>query len=325
MLRYSKRQGLETTPFPNGKSPRMSEETKKDEVFRSGFACLIGRPNVGKSTLVNRLVGRHVSIATPKPQTTRTRILGVSNAPGSQLVLIDTPGIHMEGGELNTRMLRYAEGALEETDLVLLLMEPAWPPGNEDRKAMELARKAGGGKFLVLNKVDAAREADVPAAIAAHAQEGGWDEIVPVSALTGRGVKHLRGLMADVMPEGPEYFPPGMHTDQPEQQIVAELIRGEVIRRMHQELPYRTAVEVEEMSTRNKVLRIHARIHVERDSQRGILIGKGGQMLKTLGTAARKRIEGLLGARVFLDLHVGVLKGWSEDPRHLARLGYPEK
>ncbi|HKI98476.1 MAG TPA: GTPase Era [bacterium] len=295
-----------------------------NQAFRSGFVCLVGRPNVGKSTLLNRLVGREIAITAPKPQTTRNRIMGVRHGEGFQVVYVDTPGIHASPLPLNQRMVSYATASLQEADLVLVLTEPGPPTGEEDRLVLEHVRHAGRPALLVLNKIDTASEGDVLAALQAWAALDLFAEIVPISALTGRNVQRLERLVVERLPEGPPYFEPEQITDQSEPALIGELVRREVIQRTHQELPYRTAVRVEHMEEQARRVLIVASIFVERDSQKGIVIGKGGRMLKSIGIAARKQIERLLGVTVHLDLQVRVLERWSESPRHLESLGYPK-
>ncbi len=296
--------------------------------MRSGFVCLVGHPNVGKSTLMNRLVGKPISITADKPQTTRNRIMGVKTTPTSQTVYVDTPGLHAASDPLNSRMVRYAALALKDADVVLFLAEP-FPmrrplPTPEVELGLELVRESSGQALLAINKIDLATEGEILETIAWFAATGIFVEIVPMSALTGRGVERLERIIPDYLEEGPPYFEPERVTDQSEQMIVAEMIRQEIFRRTHQEVPYSAAVRVESMEEKEQLLSIQARIFVERDSQKGILIGKQGKMLKAIGRAARQKIESLLGVRVYLALHVAVLKDWSGNPRHLTELGYPE-
>lgn len=296
--------------------------------LRSGFVCLAGHPNVGKSTLLNRLVGKPVSITAPKPQTTRNRIIGVKTTPSYQAIFVDTPGIHEPTDPLNVRMVAYARHAMGDADVILMLMAPLAPPEYalppEVALVLKLVKGAKPTALLAINKIDLAGEGQVLKTIAWADGAGCFAEIVPISALTGQGVEHLEHTIAGYLGEGPLYFEPDRITDQTEPMIVAELIRQEVFRRTRQEVPYSTAVRVDSMEEKENLLSIQAQIFVEWDSQKGILIGKGGKMLKAIGTGARRRIESLLGVRVFLGLHVRVLKGWSDDPRHLADLGYPE-
>lgn len=295
---------------------------------RSGFVSLSGHPNVGKSTLLNRLVGKPISITAPKPQTTRNRIFGVKTTAEYQAVFVDAPGIHQPSHPLNVRMVGYARHALGDADVVVMLITPfaapayASPP--EVEHVLELVRGAVGTSLLAINKIDLAREAQVLETIRWADGRGCFSEIVPISALTGKGVEDLEKTIASYLPEGPQYFEPEAITDQSEPMIVGEMIRQEIFRRTHQEIPYRTAVRVTAMEEKEQLLSIHADIIVEWDSQKGILIGKGGRMLKSIGIAARRKMESLLGVRIFLGLHVRVLKDWSGNPRHLGELGYPE-
>ena len=292
--------------------------------LRSGFVCLVGRPNVGKSTLLNALVGRPVSITARKPQTTRNRIVGVKHGPGYQAVLVDTPGIHQAVAPLNVRMVRYAMAALAEADIVLVIVEPGPEPTQEDHLVLERVREAAPSAFLLINKIDTTSEATILRSLQTYGALGMFEEVVPVSAVTGKGLKRLERLIVARLRPGPPYFEPEQATDQSETMIIAELVRQELFRRTHQEVPYKSAVRVEHLEDKPGRLVIDARIFVERDSQKGIVIGKGGRMLKAIGTGARAKIEALLGVRVYLGLRVSVLAGWSENPRTLAELGYPE-
>jgi GTP-binding protein Era len=305
-----------------------TQEGTTADPFRSGFVCLVGRPNVGKSTLLNRLVGRPVSITAPKPQTTRNRILGIRHGDGYQAVFVDTPGIHAARDTLNQRMVNYALGALADADVVLMLVE-VLRGGRKtipkaDQTVLEHVRQVKTPCLLAVNKIDAASEAEVLQSLATYGAVGRFDELVPLSAQTGRGVERLEALIPRYLQEGPPYFDPDWVTDQSEPVFMAELIRQELFRRTQEEVPYSTAVKVEHLEEQAGRLTVYARIYVERDTQKGIVIGKGGSMLKSIGRAARLSMERLLGVKVFLDLQVSVLKDWSHDPRHLAELGYPE-
>ena len=295
---------------------------------RSGFVCLAGHPNVGKSTLLNRLVGKPISITAPKPQTTRNRIFGVKTTAEYQIVFVDTPGIHEPSDPLNVRMVGYARHALGDADVILMMTTPfsapAFAPPGQVEHVLELVRKAEGKAMLAINKIDLAGEAEVLETIRWADGTGCFSDIVPISALTGKGVEDLERTITGYLQEGPYYFEPDSVTDQSEPMIVGELVRQEIFRRTHQEIPYSTAVRVITMEEKDQLLSIHAEVIVEWDSQKGIVIGKGGKMLKAIGTAARKKIESLLGVRVFLGLHVRVLKDWSGNPRRLGELGYPE-
>jgi GTP-binding protein Era len=297
--------------------------------FRSGFVAVLGRPNVGKSTLVNTLVGAPVSIATPKPQTTRTRVLGIVHGESWQAVLIDTPGVHEPRDPLNRRMVRYAAGAVHEADLLLMIVEPLETgrnePGPQDRLVLEMVSAATAPAFLVINKIDLAGPERVLPTIDWYRQSGRFAEIVPVSALEGKGVETLKSLIASRLPEGPPYFEPGQRSGQGLDTVLAELVRQAVFHRTEREVPYSTAVRVSRVQEEERLVRVEATVYVERQSQKGIVIGRKGAMLKSIGAEARRRMEALFGRRVFLELTVAVLKDWSRDPRALDELGYPEE
>ncbi len=316
-----------------------SSEHEVPAGFRSGFAALAGRPNVGKSTLLNQLIGEVITIATPKPQTTRRRIRGIVNREKSQIVLVDTPGIHLMPGDdrqrkskfaLNRYMVAEAKAALSEVDLVVLLVEARGRGklpelDDEDRLVMESLRQVECPRLLCINKVDVLenKEALLPI-IAAYHETGLFEEIIPISATLGDGTDRLLLSIEQRLPEGPPYFPLDMITDQPERLLVAEFIREQVLLHTDQEIPYRTAVEVEafEEVPAKKLVRIHATLFVERDSQKAILIGKRGGAIKAIGTAARENIEALLGCKVFLDLRVKVKGGWTASNQGLRSVGY---
>jgi len=299
-----------------------------DAPFRSGFVGVLGRPNVGKSTLVNALVGHEISIATSKPQTTRARVLGVVHGEHWQAVLVDTPGVHEARDPLNARMVRAAEAALREADLALMIVEPLAEgqrsPGKLDRRVLEMVTKTETPAFLVVNKIDLADARRVAPTLDWYGRTDRFAEIVPISALKGKGVETLRRLIAGRLPEGPPYFERDQASDQSGPMLAGELVRQALFRRTEQEIPYACAVRVEEMEERNGMLHVAAAILVERESQKGIVIGKQGAMLKTIGREARLRIEAVFGLRAHLALRVAVLEDWSRDPRHLDALGYPD-
>jgi GTP-binding protein Era len=300
--------------------------------FRAGFVAIIGRPNVGKSTLLNRVLGEHIAIVTPRPQTTRTRILGIFNGEQYQLAFFDTPGIHQAKGALNRRMVEVALSTLHEVDAALVIIEAGTGPGGRveigDGTRAVIAEVARSGKPAVLgiNKVDRApREALLPM-IEAYKDLHAWTAIVPFSAMTGENVDDLLATLAGTMPpsESP-LFPADQLTDQAERQLAAEYVREQVMLKTRQELPYSAAVEVEEFdeSARREeggLVRISAIIRVERDSQKAIVIGKKGSMLKEIGTAARLRLEKLLGAKVYLAITVKVDDRWTEKEAAVRRL-----
>jgi GTP-binding protein Era len=301
--------------------------------FRSGFVAIVGRPNVGKSTLLNRLLGAHVAIVTARPQTTRTRILGVLNGPGYQLALFDTPGIHRAEGPLNKRMVQTALDALAEVDVVLVLVEAGTGPGLQVEVGetagwiADRVRRSGKPAVLGVNKVDRAPRENVLPVIDAYRHLLDWKAVVPFSGLTGEGVDSLVDVLVREVPaaEAP-LFPPDVMTDQAERVIAAEYVREQVMELTRQEIPYAVAVEVEEFDESERrddggLVRIGALIWVERESQKAIVIGKGGALLKRIGTRARQKLERLLGARVFLRLTVKVEERWSERREALRRLG----
>ena len=300
--------------------------------FHAGFVALIGRPNVGKSTLLNRLLGEHVAIVTPRPQTTRTRILGVVNGPGHQLAFFDTPGVHAAKGALNQRMVEVAVGTLQEVDAALVMIEAGTGPGGrvevgEGTRAViaEVAR-AGKPAILGINKLDRAPKAALLPVMDAYKDLHAWAAIVPFSARTGENVDRLVEVLAAAVPESEApLFPPDVMTDQAERQLAAEYVREQLMLRTEQEVPYSVAVEVEDFDESDRredggLVRISAVIRVERDSQKAIVIGKRGALLKVVGTEARKRLERLLGCRVFLALTVKVDERWTEKSSAVRRL-----
>jgi GTP-binding protein Era len=293
--------------------------------FKSGFISILGRPNVGKSTLFNRLLGDKIAIVAEKPQTTRNRILGIKNVEGGQLIFLDTPGIHPGRSELNQRMVRTAIASGRDTEVILFLIEATAPRVERDREMIEPLRGSSGIPFLVINKIDLVKRKSLLPIMDQYQTLHSFKEILPVSAVTGEGVEILLDEILKVLPESPPYYPEDMVTDQTERFWVSEIIREKVIRQSYQEIPYSTAITIEEFKEHSEknLLVIKGTIHVERDSQKKILIGKGGQKLRKIGETARKEVEALLGTRVFLELWVSVEKNWTQDPRALSRLGYP--
>jgi len=298
---------------------------------RAGFAAIVGRPNVGKSTLLNRLLGQKLAIVSPKPQTTRSRILGVVTRPGCQIALLDTPGLHSARGGLNARMVQQALQALAQADAALFLIE-AGSPGIDSatRKALDQVKAAKKPTLLVINKVDTLPRAQLLPLIDRWRREHEWTEVYPLSALTGENVEGLLEAVAAHLPEGPPMFPGEVWTDVPERDLVAELIREQILHQTEQEVPYSTAVVIEEFDESERevgprgLTRILATVFVERESQKAIVIGRGGARLKQIGTEARQQIEKLLGSKVFLSLHVKVEPDWTQSSRGLRRAGYPE-
>jgi GTP-binding protein Era len=292
--------------------------------FKSGYISILGRPNVGKSTLFNRLLGEKMAIVAETPQTTRNRILGIVNGEGGQLIFLDTPGIHEGRTELNQRMVKTALASGQDADVLLFLIEVPSPLIEKDRQMIERLKGSRGVLFLVINKIDRVKKETLLPVMDQYRRLHPFKEILPISAASGDGVDLLQEEILKVLPESPPYYPEDMMTDQTERFLVSEIIREKVIRHCYQEIPYSTAVTIEafqERSEKNLVV-IKGTIHVERSSQRKIIIGKEGQMLKKIGEAARKEMEAILGKGVFLELWVNVEANWTHDPRALNRLGY---
>jgi len=293
------------------------------EHHRSGFVSLIGLPNAGKSTLLNALVGQKVAIVADKPQTTRTSIQGVVTLPDAQIVFVDTPGIHKADTPLNKRLMHTVRGAIEERDLLLFVADAARKFRDDDRRAVDLARKPGTPVVLVLNKVDRLRDKSVLLPLIEQYKEVfEFAEYLPVSAVKGTGLDDLRATILKYLPEGPAYFPEDYVTDQPERFLAAELIREKVLLATRQEVPHSVAVTVDRWEESEKITRIYASIHVEREGQKAIIIGTGAAMLKQIGTQARQEMEHLFGFHIFLDLHVHVQPGWRENRAFLNSLDW---
>ena len=287
--------------------------------FRSGVVPIIGRPNVGKSTLLNRLVGEKVAIVSPKPQTTWHRILGVKTLPSAQILFVDTPGIHDASSKLNRSLLTVAKGTLNDADVILHMVEAADPFPVEEQQIWELLQGINTPVILVINKIDllggvAAPEQPLPFP---------YTNVIRISALVGTGVDHLEGEVIVLLPPGPPYYPADVMTDQTERFMAREIIREKIFHLTRQEIPYSCAVVVEEFKEREAgAVWIRATINVEKDSQKGILIGKGGNKLKEIGRQARMDLEKLLGARVYLDLWVRVQKDWTKKENALREFGF---
>jgi GTP-binding protein Era len=292
------------------------------EGFRSGYVSLIGRPNVGKSTLLNAILGEKIAIVTPKPQTTRNRITGIKTLPHSQIIFIDTPGIHKPRQRLGEEMNRLAYESLEEVDIVLFMVEPE-APGSGDLFVLERIRQIDKPVFLLINKVDTVKKPELLPVIDAYRELYPFREIVPLSALKTIGIDLLIETLEKYLPEGPKLYPDDIVTDQAQRFMASEIIREKIIESTKEEVPYSAAVEVEEWTEREDgVVFIRANIYIEREGQKGIIIGNKGSRLKSIGTKARHDIEGLLGTRVFLELWVKIKKDWRSDERTLKELGY---
>lgn len=298
-------------------------DEKKD--YKSGFVALIGRPNVGKSTLLNFLVGQKVAIMSSQPQTTRSKISGIYTDDQEQIVFIDTPGIHKPKNKLDDFMDKSSYSALDEVDVVLFMVEPE-PAGKGDQYIAELLKKIKKPVLLVINKIDKVHPDKLLSIIDSYKNLGDFAEIVPISASQGNNVSELIKTIAKYLPEGPQFYDADQLTDRPEYFIVAELIREQVLKLTHEEVPHATAVVVDRMRDHEGgKLQIEATIYVERPGQKGIIIGKKGQMLKQIGIAARQEIEALLGEKVNLRLWVKVQKNWRSDPAFLKSIGYNAK
>jgi GTP-binding protein Era len=291
---------------------------------KSGFIAIIGAPNVGKSTLLNQLLGQKIAITSEKPQTTRHRILGVAHLPGAQLVFLDTPGIHRARGPLNVRMVEVALKVLGDVDLVVFITDAASPDNASDEIILGSLRKRNLAAILAINKVDLVNKARLLPIIEQWHEAYAFRAIVPISALEVIQIDDLVAEMVAVLPEGPQYYPEDSVTDLPERFIAAEMIREKVFRLTGQEIPYGAAVTVESFKERRgkNLIDIQATIHVERDSQKPIIIGKGGKMLKRIGEQARMDIEQMVGRKVFLELWVRVQKKWTRDTKAIKRFGY---
>ena len=294
----------------------MADQTK------SGFVAVVGRPNAGKSTLVNGLVGAKVSIVTTVPQTTRNRILGIVNRPSAQVVLMDTPGIHRPHSRLNEQMMTFVRQALTERDLAVLIVDASERFGRGDEFAVGLLKEYAPRTILALNKIDRIKKPQLLPLMQRYSQLYDFEEIIPISALRGEGLTELLDAIVGLLPEGPQYFPPEMYTDQPERFLASEIVREKVILHTRQELPYATAVIIDDFEEGESITRIHASILVERDSQKPIIIGSGGDMLKQIGSEARRELEKLFPPKVFLELYVRVEPHWRDVRPMVASLDY---
>jgi GTPase len=292
--------------------------------FQSGFIAIVGPPNVGKSTLINRILGKKVAIVSPKPQTTRNRITGIYHEPGCQMVFMDTPGIHRTRTPLHKSMVSSAQSVFKEVDFLVLMIEMRQPQAPEIPMILSNIRKSKKPSVLVINKIDTGPKEKLLPIIAEYSEARSFRAIIPISALTGDGVQNLLRELKSMLREGPAFFPEDVQTDQSESFVVSEMIREKIFLHTRQELPYSSAVSVERLEElpERDLVSISAKIHVESESQKGILIGQGGKMIKTIGQAAREDLEGFFESRVFLELLVKVNKNWSKDPRSLRRLGY---
>jgi GTP-binding protein Era len=320
-----KKHYLETTkvaPATENVHGGKSQPRGGNKGFRSGFVAIVGRPNAGKSTLLNRLVGQKIAIVTSKPQTTRNRIQGMVTRPDGQIVFIDTPGLHTPESALGRQMMREVNAATEGIDVLLLMADASRGMPEKDELLFEKARRFGGKTILALNKVDRIEKTKLLPLIEAFQKEYSFSSIIPVSALKGSGTKELVEEILSILPEGEPYFPEDQVTDQPQRFLAAEIVREKAIQAMYHELPYAVAVQVEKYEELGKLTRIEAVVNVERDTQKKILIGQKGSMLKKIGTEARKELEELLGTKVFLGLFVKVVPDWRENPQRVRELDW---
>lgn len=300
----------------------MEKELKTQENFRSGFISIIGRPNVGKSTLLNVIVGEKIAAVSEKPNTTRNRIVGVKNLPDAQLIFLDTPGIHKAKGQLGKVMVETAMSTIGEADVILMMIEVKEPFGAGDRFIINSLPKPA---ILVINKIDTVRKSEILEIISESQKfEGKFIEVIPISALRADGIDDLLSIIRKYLPEGPKYFPDNMITDRPERFLIAELIREKIFNLTREEIPYKTAVVVEDLQyvPERNLVRVSAVIYVEKDAHKGIIIGEGGKMLKRVGTLARIDIERILGAKVYLQIWVKVKERWTENTNLVREFGY---
>lgn len=299
---------------------------KDSNNFKSGFISIIGRPNVGKSTFLNRVVGQKIAIMSDKPQTTRNKVQGVVTTDNSQLVFIDTPGIHKPKNKLGDFMVKSARNTLKEVDVIMFMVNANEPIGGGDRFIIDLLQNTETPVFLVINKIDLVHPDDLLTTITSYTKEYDFAEIVPLSALNGNNVERLMEILTNYLPEGPKYYPDDQVTDHPERFIISEFIREKVLQLTREEIPHSVAVVIEkiERDEGRGLVDVAATIIVDRDSQKGIVIGKKGALLKEIGTKARHDIEMLLGSKVYLELWVKVQKDWRNKPGQLREFGFRE-
>jgi GTPase len=309
------------TPNPGSAGPESLLPTP-DFPHKSGFVAIVGRPNAGKSTLINALVGMKVSIVTPVPQTTRNRILGIANRPDAQIIFMDTPGIHKPLSRLNHQMMAFVRQALEERDLAILIVDASEAFGKGDEFALELLKRYSPTTILALNKIDLIQKKRLLPLMDRYSKLHDFTEIIPISAKSGAGLDEVVEAVVKLLPAGPEYFPPDVYTDQPERFLASEIIREKIIGHTRQEMPYVTAVLIDEFEETPTLTRISATVVVEKESQKPIVIGAGGQRLKQIGTEARLELEKLLPPKVFLELYVKVEPQWRDNRAVVAELDY---
>ena len=296
------------------------------DIKKSGIITICGRPNVGKSTLTNTLAGEKVAIVSPKPQTTRNRICAVLNREDSQFVFVDTPGLHRARTRLGDYMVKVVRQSVADVDGVMLLVEPVDKIGPAEEELIQRIRALGAPAALVINKIDTVEKEKLLSVMAVYGAAHDWDAVVPISAKTGEGVDELLEVLGGWLPEGPQLFPDGEVTDQPERQIMAEIVREKLLRELDQEIPHGTAVEVTKFSQRdNNIIDCHVTIYCEKASHKGIIIGKDGAMLKKISTQARRDMEAFMGAKVYLETWVKVKENWRDNPAAIQNFGYTEE
>ena len=295
------------------------------EIRKSGMISIVGRPNVGKSTLTNALVGEKIAIVTNKPQTTRNRICAILNRGDSQFVFVDTPGLHKARTRLGDYMVKVVRQSVADVDAVLLLVEPIPHIGGPEAELIRRIKELNVPAVLVINKIDTVEKEDLLAVMDVYGQAHEWDAVVPISARTGDGVDELLEVLSRWLPEGPQLFPDDMVTDQPERQIMAEIVREKLLRNLDKEIPHGTAVEVTKFSQRdNDIIDCHVTIYCEKESHKGIIIGKKGAMLKKISTQAREDMETFMGAKVYLETWVKVKENWRDNLNAIQNFGYTE-
>jgi GTP-binding protein Era len=300
----------------------MTAKKDADKKIRAGFVAIIGRPNAGKSTLLNRFVGQKVAIVTSKPQTTRNRVQGIVTLPQGQIVFVDTPGLHEASTALNRQMMREVAAALEGIDVLLMMVDASRTLPHADSLLLEKGARFNGKTILALNKIDLVPKPKLLPLLDAFAKAFPFAALVPISARKGDGCQRLFDEVLKELPEGEPFFPEDQITDQPERFLVGEIIREKAIDLTYHEVPHALAVVIDQFEESPKLLRIHATLHVERDSQKKILIGHKGEMLKKIGTAARKELETLLGSKIFLAMFVKVVADWRENPQKVRELDW---
>jgi GTPase len=290
--------------------------------MKSGFVSIVGRPNSGKSTLLNHLVGDKISIVTDKPQTTRNVIRGIVTRPEGQIVFLDTPGIHKPIHKMNERMMKFVRESMSGVDLIVLIVDATEPFGRGDEFTLELIKPVAAPKILLLNKIDQVQKKNLLPIIERYSKLAEFQEVIPISALTGENTELLLQSVLKYLSEGPMYYPEDQISDQPARAITAEIIREKLILLTREELPYSTAVVIDRFEEQEKIDRIFATVLVERESQKGMIIGKGGSLLKQIGTEARRELEAFFERKIYLELHVKVKKDWRDDENTLRHMGF---